>query len=59
MEFNEIQRIVVVYGTRENIKTFLEANEQAIEEAPGDRIGLLEVRGEEKRHLKRIVWRGD
>ena len=32
MKYNHIQKIVIVYGTKDRIKAFLESNVQAIEE---------------------------
>ena len=44
MEYQDIQRIVIVYGTKDRIKTFLESNVQAIEEDREEKINLREIR---------------
>mgnify|MGYP001573534527 CR=1 FL=1 len=44
MHYSNIQRIVIVYGTKDRIKTFLEANVQAIEEDIEEKINLIEIK---------------
>ena len=59
MKYKNIQGVVLVYGTKESIQQFLESNEQAIDEAEEEEIELWEVKGENLKHLKRLIWRGD
>lgn len=62
MEYEDIQRIVIVYGTKDRIKTFLEANVQAIEEEREEKINLREIRNNSHswfKPLKHFIWKGD
>ena len=44
MQYSDIQQIAIVYGTKDRIKTFLEANVQAIEEDREEKISLRMIR---------------
>ena len=44
MQHNDIQKILIIYGTKDRIKTFLEANVQAIEEDREEKINLRIIR---------------
>ncbi len=62
MQYEHIQKIVIVYGTKDRIKTFLEVNEQAIDEDLEDKIELIEIRNTKHslfKDLKRFIWKGD
>jgi len=62
MQYSNIQRIVIVYGTKDRIKTFLEANTQAIEEDIEEKINLIEIKNTPHslfRDLKHHIWKGD
>ena len=45
MQYYHIQKIAIVYGTKDRIKTFLESNVQAIEEDVEEKINLRENLG--------------
>nr|MBI4156884.1 hypothetical protein [Candidatus Woesearchaeota archaeon] len=60
--FRHVQRIVVVYGTRDRIKTFLEANIQAIKEDREEKINLREIKNDAHswfKDLKHFIYKGD
>ena len=62
MQFSNIQKIVVVYGTKDRIKAFLESNVQAIEEDVEEKINLREIRNDPHswfKDLKHFIWKGD
>ena len=62
MQYSNIQRIVIVYGTKDRIKTFLEANAQAIEEDREEKINLREIRNNNHswfKDLKHFLYKGD
>ena len=62
MKYSDIQRIVIVYGTKDRIKTFLEANVQAIEEDREEKINLREIKNDSHswfKDLKHFIWKGD
>ena len=62
MRYEDIQQIVIVYGTKDRIKTFLEANVQAIEEDREEKINLREIRNNKHswfKSLKHFIWKGD
>ena len=62
MKYSDIQRIVIVYGAKDRIKTFLEANTQAIEEDREEKINLREIKNESYSwfiDLKHFLWKGD
>ena len=62
MQYSHIQRIVIVYGTKDRIKTFLEANVQAIEEEREEKINLRIIRNNKHswfNDLKHFIWKGD
>jgi len=62
MKYSHIQRIVIVYGTKDRIKAFLEANVQAIEEDREEKINLREIRNDNHswfNDLKHFIWKGD
>ena len=62
MKYSGIQRIVIVYGTKDRIKTFLEANVQAIEEDREEKINLRIIRNNNHswfKALKHFIWKGD
>ncbi|MEK6828330.1 MAG: hypothetical protein AABX78_03185 [Nanoarchaeota archaeon] len=62
MKFLNIQKIVIVYGTKDRIKTFLEANMQAIEEDREEKINLRIIRKDNHswfNDLKHFIWKGD
>lgn len=62
MKYSDIQRIVIVYGTRDRIKTFLEANVQAIEEDREEKINLRIIRKDNHswfKDLKHFIYKGD
>ena len=62
MKYNHIQKIVIVYGTRDRLKTFLEANVQAIEEDREEKINLRIIRKDKHswfKDLKHFIWKGD
>ena len=60
MQYSNIQRIVIVYGTKERIKTFLEANVQAIEEDREEKINLRIIKNNKHswfKDLKHFLWK--
>ena len=60
MKYSDIQKIVIVYGTKDRIKTFLESNVQAIEEDREEKINLREIRNDKHswfRDLKHFIWK--
>ena len=62
MEYDQIQRIVIVYGTKDRIKTFLEANIQSIEEDREEKINLRIIRKDDHswfKALKHFLFKGD
>ena len=62
MKYSDIQRIIIVYCTKDRIKTFLEANTQAIEEDREEKINLREIKNESYSwfiDLKHFLWKGD
>ena len=62
MKYSDIQKIVIVYGTKDRIKTFLEANVQAIEEDREEKINLRIIRKDKHswfKDLKHFIWKGD
>ena len=62
MKYSHIQRIVIVYGTKNRIKTFLESNVQAIEEDREEKINLREIKNDSHslfKTLKYFFWKGD
>jgi len=62
MEYGQIQKIAIVYGTRDRIKTFLESNVQAIEEDGEEKINLRIIRKDNRswfNDLKHSLWKGD
>ena len=62
MKYSDIQKIVIVYGTKNRIKTFLESNVQAIEEDREEKINLLEIKNNPYslfKNLKHFIWKGD
>ena len=62
MQYSHIQKIVIVYGTKDRIKTFLEANVQAIEEVREEKINLIEIKNNPHslfKDLKHFLWKGD
>jgi hypothetical protein len=46
MKYSDIQEIAIVYGTKDRIKTFLEANVQPIEEGKEQKINLRIIRNQ-------------
>ena len=62
MQYSDIQQIAIVYGTKDRIKTFLEANVQAIEEDREEKISLRIIRKNKHswfKDLKHFLWKGD
>ncbi len=62
MKYSDIQKIIIVYGTKDRIKTFLEANAQAIEEDRGEKISIREIKNESHswfKDLKHFIWKCD
>ena len=62
MKYSDIQQIVIVYGTKDRIKTFLEANVQAIEEDREEKINLRMIRKNNHslfNDLKHFIWKDD
>ena len=62
MKYSDIQKIVIVYGTKDRINTFLESNVQAIEEDKEEKINLIEIKNNPHslfKDLKHFIWRGD
>ena len=62
MKYSDIQRIIIVYGTKDSIKAFLEANVQAIEEDREEKINLREIKNDHHswfKDLKHFIWKGD
>ena len=62
LKHSQIQKIVIVYGTKDRIKTFLEANVQAIEEDREEKINLRIIRKDKHswfKPLKHFIWKGD
>jgi len=62
MKYSAIQKIVIVYGTKDRIKAFLESNVQAIEEDREEKINLREIRNNKHswfKGLKHFIWKGD
>ena len=62
MQYYHIQKIAIVYGTKDRIKTFLESNVQAIEEDVEEKINLREIRNDPHswfKDLKHFIWKGD
>ena len=62
MEYSNIQKIVIVYGTKDRIKAFLESNVQAIEEDREEKINLIEIKNNSHylfKNLKKFIWKGD
>ena len=62
MKYSDIQKILIVYGTKDRIKIFLEANVQAIEEDREEKINLREITNNNHswfKDLKHFIWKGD
>ena len=62
MKFLNIQQITIVYGTKDRIKTFLEANVQAIEEDREEKINLRIIKNNKHswfKDLKHFISKGD
>ena len=62
MKYSDIQKILIVYGTKDRIKIFLEANVQAIEEDREEKINLREIRNNNHswfKDLKHFICKGD
>ena len=62
MKYSDIQKIVIVYGTKDRIKTFLESNVQAIEEDRKEKINLTEIKNNPHsffKDLKHFLRKGD
>ena len=62
MQYSDIQKIVLVYGTKDRIKAFLEANVQSIEEDKEEKINLRIIRKDKHswfKDLKHFIWKGD
>ena len=62
MQYSDIQKIVIVYGTRDRIKTFLESNVQAIEEDKEEKINLRIIRKNPHswfKDLNHFIYKGD
>ena len=62
MKYSNIQKIVIVYGTKDRINTFLESNVQAIEEDREEKINLRIIRNDSHswfNDLKHFIWKGD
>ena len=62
MRYSDIQRIVIIYGTKDRIKKFLEANVQAIEEDKEEKINLIEIEKGSKylfKELMHLIYKGD
>ena len=62
MEYQDIQRIAIVYGTKDRVKTFLEANVLAIEEDREEKINLIQIKNNPHsifKALKHFIWKGD
>ena len=62
MQYSDIQRIVIVYGTKDRIKTFLESNVQAIEEDWEEKINLRIIKNNKHswfNDLRHFIWKGD
>ena len=62
MQYSHIQKIVIVYGTKDRIKTFLEANVQAIEEDREEKINLRVIKNNPHSYfkdLKHFLYKGD
>jgi len=62
MNYSHIQKIIIVYGTKDRIKTFLESNVQAIEEDREEKINLRIIRNNKHswfKDLKHFPWKGD
>ena len=62
MKYSHIQKIVIVYGTKDRIKTFLEANMQSIEEDRKEKINLTELKNNSNfllKFLKHFLLKGD
>ena len=60
MNYEDIQRMCIVYGDRTAMQRFLSVNGQALDEAQESRIELIEVgpKTEWFRELKKAVWQG-
>ena len=61
MKYSHIQKIVIVYGTKDRIKTFLESNVQAIKEDREEKINLIEIKNNPNslfKDLKHFIWKG-
>ena len=62
MQYYHIQKIVIVYGTKDRIKAFLESNVQAIEEDREEKINLRIIRKDKHswfKPLKHFIYKGD
>ena len=62
MQHSDIQKIVIVYGTKDRIKTFLESNVQAVEEDREEKINLRIIRNNKHswfKDLKHFIYKGD
>jgi len=62
VKYPAIQRIVIVYGTKDSIKAFLEANVQAIEKDREEKINLRIIRKDKHswfKDLKYFIYKGD
>ena len=62
MNYPDIQKIGIVYGTKDRIKTFLESNVQAIEEDREEKINLRIIRKDKHfwfKDLKHFIYKGD
>ena len=64
MKFEDIQDIVIVYGTKESINHFLEVNSQAIDEAREEKIGLIHLNKNKNdedffKELRKRIWEGN
>jgi len=62
MRHEDIQKIVIVYGSKDRINAFLKSNIQAIEEDKEEKISLIEIgNGSQSlfKDLKHLICEGD
>ena len=62
MEYEKIQNIVIVYGTKTKVKQFLKLNTQIIEKDKAEKINLIEIKNNTHsffKYIKNFVWKGD
>lgn len=62
MRYNDIQGIVIIFGTKNRIKRFIDSNIQSIEGRSKEKIKLIEIKNNPYslfRDIKNFIWKGD